>query len=133
MRFSNRRETDVKPTWKRHQTDRGTTRSDVEATLEHRIVSGTRVFSMSYSIVNELGSRVPQGLGEGKKNVRELFFDVSLCASGRAGAKESSASAREWSAGAKTRDLIKASAEDTESRRTQRRRYHSRMDANARE
>ena len=64
---SNRHGTDIKPTGERPE-------ATLKATLEDRIVSGTCAFSMSYSIVNELGSRVPRGLGEAKKNVRELFF-----------------------------------------------------------
>ena len=79
MRLSNRPQTNMEPTSNRHQTDRGTTGSDVESDAWDRIVSGTYAFSMSYSIVNELGSKVPRGLGEGKKNVRELF---SICLGG---------------------------------------------------
>ncbi|SRR5258706_8283958 len=74
MRFSNRPQTDMEATWNRHQTDRGTTGSDVESDAWGPNRRVPCAFSMSYSIVKELGSRVPRGLGEGKKNVRGLFF-----------------------------------------------------------
>ncbi len=83
----------MEPTSNRHQTDRGTTGSDVESDAWDRIVSGTYAFSMSYSIVNELGSKVPRGLGQGKKNVRELFF-ICLVASPRASFRRRKKSAK---------------------------------------
>jgi hypothetical protein len=80
MRFSNRRQTDMEPTSTDIKPTGERPEATLNATLGDRIVSGTCALSMSYSIVNELASRVPRGLGEGKKNVRELFF-ICLAAS----------------------------------------------------